>query len=239
MAVGEKVTEEVQDYKSPMDDLLDEIIRIYAECNYSLKDTADQLNMSSPKVRKLLITANERDGKEYFTSDTTINIIEMYHQGKTVEEMMDVTGLGYQAVQGYLPYSKTIYNMSELTGDAMRLRLSRHRKSLCRDYSDAVIGMSKKVEEDFLWNTLSEISGKRFYEGVNNGNCKSAFTFVIKQDVLIINKMKKQPIKRQTVLNAYWKAKNTRVITTSDEQGAASLKYLYPIFAELQVCRFE
>ena len=219
-----------------MNELLDEIIHAYTvDCNYNLNDTADQVEMSTAKVRKLLITANERDEKSYFSSDIAETIIDLYHQGKTIQEIMAATNLGNHSVQGYLPYIKTIYKLSELSSEATRLRRCRYRKSLCNNYTNAIQGMSGKKEEDYLWKTLKEVSGRIFHTA-GKGSIK--FTYTIKDDEMLISKEDKS-ITRASVITAYHKAKKMGKVKGPKSIGTSGAIYLYPIFLEMQICRAE
>ena len=219
-----------------MNELLDEIVHAYTvDCNHNLNDTADQVEMSTSKVRKLLITAGERDGIAYFTSDTSETILDMYRQDKSVEEIMQATGLGYHSVSGYLPYTKTIYKLSELSSEATRLRRCRHRKSLCNNYTNAIQGMSDKVEEEYLWKTLTEVSGRIFH---TSGKGSIKFTYTIKDDEMLINKEDKS-ISRASVITAYHKAKKMGIVKSPKTINTSGASYLYPIFLEMHICRAE
>lgn len=222
-----------------MNELLDEIIQVYTvDCNYNLNETSVQLEMSTAKVRKLLITANERDSKSYFSSDIAETIIDLYHQGKTIPEIMAATNLGNHSVQGYLPYKKTIYNLSELSNEAKRLRLSRHRKNLCANFANAIIGMSKDEEEEYLWKTLSEVSGRIFHTAGKGGKGSVKFTYTIKGGEMFINR-KDKSITRSSVIMAYHKAKEMGIVNGPKAIGTFGASYLYPIFIEMQICRAE
>ena len=219
-----------------MNELLDEIVQAYTvDCNHNLNDTADQVEMSTSKVRKLLITAGERDGIAYFTSDTSETILDMYHQDKSVGEIMQATGLGYHSVSGYLPYTKTIYKLSELSSEATRLRRCRYRKNLCNNYINAIQGKSYKEEEEYLWKTLTEVSG-RIFQTSGKGSIK--FTYTIKDDEMLINK-EDMSITRASVITAYHKAKKMGKVKGPKSIGTSGAIYLYPIFLEMQICRAE
>ena len=130
----------------------------------------------------------------------------MYHQGKTIPEIMAATNLGNHSVQGYLPYRKTIYNLSELSNKAKRLRLSRYRQNLCSNFANAIIGMSRDEEEEYLWKTLSDVSGRIFHTSGRGGKGSVKFTYTIKGGEMFINK-KDESITRSSVIMAYHKAK--------------------------------
>ena len=74
----------------------------------SLRLLAAELNISLLKLRKLLITA------DVFTSDTCTEINALHQLGKTIPEIMKLTGLSRASVHSYLPYTKGIYNAAEM-----------------------------------------------------------------------------------------------------------------------------
>lgn len=112
-----------------MNSLLDEVVAAWtSEDAPELKAIAKECELSSAKLRKLLITAAERDGVQYFSSDTADAVLSLYHQGKSVAEIMAETDLSYTSVQGYLPH-KTVYNLDTMSAECERIRLYRARRS--------------------------------------------------------------------------------------------------------------
>lgn len=75
----------------------------------SLRSLADELNISLLKLRKLLITA------DVFTSDICTEINNLHQSGKKISEIMKLTGLSRASVHSYLPYTKGLYNASNIT----------------------------------------------------------------------------------------------------------------------------
>lgn len=75
----------------------------------TLTEIADAMNTTILRVRKLLITAG------YYTSPTAQTVQLLKHQGKSIEEIMMITGLGKASVYSYLPYTKGAYNLSDPT----------------------------------------------------------------------------------------------------------------------------
>lgn len=61
------------------------------------------------KMRKLLITAGV-----YSTDTSRIIIGKLHAEGKSVSEIQAITGLKRSSINGYLPYSKIIYNHQTL-----------------------------------------------------------------------------------------------------------------------------
>ena len=68
----------------------------------SLRSLATELNMTLLKLRKLLITAG------IFTSDICMEVNQLHEQGKTIPEIMKITGLSRASVHSYLPYVRGI-----------------------------------------------------------------------------------------------------------------------------------
>ena len=75
----------------------------------SLRSLADELNISLLKLRKLLITA------DVFTSDICTEINNLHQSGKKISEIMKLTGLSRASVHSYLPYTKGLYNATEIS----------------------------------------------------------------------------------------------------------------------------
>ena len=68
-------------------------------CSYMLiKAFASDVGMSHIKVRKILITQG------IYETDKSLLIGKLYREGKTIEEMQEITGLKRATVYSYLPY---------------------------------------------------------------------------------------------------------------------------------------
>ncbi len=95
--------------------------------------------------------------------------------------------------------------------------------------------MSDKVEEEYLWKTLTEVSGRIFH---TSGKGSIKFTYTIKDDEMLINKEDKS-ITRASVITAYHKAKKMGIVKSPKTIGTSGASYLYPIFLEMHICRAE
>ena len=91
-----------------------------------LKLTADEFGLSAIKIRKLLITAG------VYSNDISDEVNALYNQGKSVTEIEQITGLSKSSVNGYLPYNKVVYNQSELSLNADRIKKFRSRRETVR-----------------------------------------------------------------------------------------------------------
>lgn len=142
-----------------MNSLLDEVVSLWtSEERPELKSIAAEVEISASKLRKLLITAGERDGVAYFTSATADTILSLYHNKATIKEIMESTGLSYSSVQGYLPHTQ-IYNLETMSAECERIRLFRRRKAAVGELH-AHLGFPN--ESVFLWRCVVAFEGYPF-----------------------------------------------------------------------------
>ena len=229
---ADKLTHEEKIQKL-MDELLDGVVSVFKdECDCNVSDTARQLEFSEAKTRKLLITAGVRDNTVYYSSDICQQINDLYSRGKTIPQIMKATGLGNKSVQGYLPYTKVVYKLPELTAAAERVRISRNRQKLCDRYTTDIIGMTKSAENKFFWENLKKIAGKTFY--INDAKVKRIpFSYSVNaKDQLCIDKFQ-IVISKTEVMKAYRNAKEPDVRDISSDMAAVT--YLSPIFREMKI----
>ena len=226
------------------------VVNIYMSAdnkNHEVSFVADALEMSDLKARKLLITAGERFGERYYESKIAEEIQVLKASGKTVKEIEKITGLSHASVIGYLPYSKTIYSMKEISADAERIRRFRKRQKLCADFRSFVAGekqMSEITEcgseEHYLWETLLNLFGCIFRTSGRGSRPGVKFKYEIRVvDGRVSGEMridrKEKTITKATVLMAYRKVKG-KVIPGPKSIGAPGAdSYLYPVFMRLGV----
>ena len=105
--------------------------------NHDISFIADELQISDLKARKLLITAGERDKHIYYSSPLADQIQTLRAEGRSLKEIEEIMGISHASVVGYLPVTRTIYGMSELSADAIRVQRYRERQALCRGSADA------------------------------------------------------------------------------------------------------
>lgn len=91
------------DYNAEM--IMNEFLKDMAEYyekspQASLRDVAAEFDVTLLKVRKILITAG------VYSTDISNEIQELEEQGRTIEEIMDTTGLSRASVHSYLPYKR-------------------------------------------------------------------------------------------------------------------------------------
>lgn len=142
-----------------MNSLLDEVVSLWtSEELPELRSIAAEVEISASKLRKLLITAGERDGVTYFTSATADIVMKMRREGRSVAEIQEALGLSYTSVQGYLPH-KSVYNLETMSAECERIRLYRKRKAAVGELH-AHLGFPD--ESVFLWRCVVAFEGYPF-----------------------------------------------------------------------------
>ena len=137
------------DPEALMRELIDTAAEIYQEKG-EIKATAQELDLPPGKVKKLLITGNVLSYPE------TKQIQDLMQQGKTMAEIQQMMGLGYSTLHTYLPYTKVIYKMSEISQNADRVRKYKVRKS-------AVEILVDSPTEEHLWDCIIAFQDYRFH----------------------------------------------------------------------------
>lgn len=90
------------------------------EQNYSQNEIAHHLKISQQKVRKILLTIGAISTEES----------ELYTDGHTLEQIVEITGKSPATVSSRLPYTKGAYNAEYPTINALRIRKSRQKESI-------------------------------------------------------------------------------------------------------------
>lgn len=137
------------DSKSLMRELIDTAAEIYQE-KKEIKATALELALPPNKVKKLLISGNVLSYPE------TKQIQDLMRQGKTMVEIQRIMGLSYSTLHTYLPYSKVIYKMSEISQNAERVKAYKARKAAV----DILIGAPT---DGHLWDCIVAFQNYPFY----------------------------------------------------------------------------
>ena len=236
----EKILNELLDNVVAAYEQLEQIQRTGNQLAYgALKELSDAVEMKPSKVKKLLITAGERDNREIYGNDASRLVLSMYKNGKKISEIMETTGLKRSAVFGYLPYSKTVYKASELSTDAERIKLFRQRQQRCKEFSLDLLSMSDDEIRDYLWRTLEFLQGCIFYTAGRGGKKGLRYKYSIRGGEMFIDRREKS-ITKATVMLAF---DNTRKLQQQEgcvsgpkKIGTFGASYLYPIFLRLGVC---
>jgi hypothetical protein len=88
-------------------------------------------------------------------------VAEFAAQGKSLTEIMSLTGLSRSSVNAYLPYTKIPYNLAETSRHAEDSRRYRARKKAITELLDCIIG---NLDADTaLWQTVIAYQNYPFY----------------------------------------------------------------------------
>lgn len=202
-----------------MSDFLKDVAECYEKSSkVSLRDVAAEFDITLLKVRKALITAG------VYSTDISHKVQELKEQGRTIEEIMDITGLSRASVHSYLPYKKGIYNAREVSLDAERSRKYRQRKL-------AVLRLAENPDNlDLLWDAITVFADhpfKTYQKGLK-------FKYQVKGNEIFVDR-KKKFITRSTVVLAYQNMRQLEEIRRAKDLGTFGASYLYSIFLRLGV----
>lgn len=92
---------------------------------------AKKYGISVLKARKLLVSAGE------LINEKTLLIQRLKSEGKSIADIVALTGYSMATVNSYLPYSKIIYKMEEVSSNAIRMK--RHRDKVKAERGDVIV----------------------------------------------------------------------------------------------------
>lgn len=243
-----------------MSALLDEVVALWtSEEEPELKAVAEEVEISPAKLRKLLITAGERDRTSYFSTPIADMVLKLRSEGKSVKEMCETTGLSYTSVQGYLPHSKLIYSLDTMSSECERIRHFRARKKAVSDLHDHLFLPDASL---YLWKTVIAFQSYPFHTSGRGSRKGVKFTYEVSKSttgggrryegeqvedygnemwiITLPDKVRKEKsISRSTVDLALKNALAQEGFLSGPKKlnipGAGS--YLYPIFIRLGVIK--
>lgn len=163
------------DAKMQFEKLLETVDYVY-DITGEINATAAELDMSTVKVKKLLITSGKL---EY---DETKQIQRLMAYGKNISEIQDEIGLKKSSINSYLPYTKVPYKDSEISANADRCDLYRKRKVAV----EALGSCGNTHNFNALWEVIELFEGYSF--STING---LKFEYTVSDGKLIINREEK------------------------------------------------
>ena len=176
MGRKQKHPEHATEAQRLMNELLDEVVGLWeSEEEPELKAVAEEIRLSPAKLRKLLITAGERDHTSYFSSPNADMVLKLKREGKSVKEMCETTGLSYTSVQGYLPH-KSVYGLDTMSAECERIRLFRARK---KAVSDLHTHLSLPDASVYLWRCVIAFQGYPFITSGRGNREGTRFTYEV------------------------------------------------------------
>ena len=177
MGRKQKHPEHAAESQRLMNSLLDEVVALWTgQESPELKAIAEEVEISPAKLRKLLITAGERDSNVYYDSPLAAQIGRLQRDGKTVKEIQEILGLSYTSVQGYLPHKKIIYSLDTMSTEAERIRLYRNRQKAVEEFQ---IHLDLPDQNLYLWRTIIAFEGFRFTTSGRGNRLGTKFTYEV------------------------------------------------------------
>lgn len=111
-----------------------------------IRATAEELGISSIKVKKLLITSGKLEYEE------TRQIQRLLAYGKKLSEIQQELGLKKSSINSYLPYSKVPYKENEISANAERCDLYRRRR----------VAIERIHDSESLWKCMTLFQRYKF-----------------------------------------------------------------------------
>ena len=130
-------------------ELLETVSAVYAE-KQEIKATALALELPPHKVKKLLITHGDIHYAE------TDQIIGMQRQGMRISEIAKRMGISPKTVNTYLPYSKVVYKLDDISQNAERVKKYQQRKK-------ATESLHAEMSDEALWDCVVAFAGYPFH----------------------------------------------------------------------------
>lgn len=129
---------------------IEAVKEVYDDCE-EIKATATalELGLAELKVRKLLITG------KVISYEQTDTIKSLQREGKTLDQIITITGLSRASINGYLPYTKVPYKEAEISSNAEWCIAYRKRKA-------AVEALQEEMSEEKLWECIIAFQGYPF-----------------------------------------------------------------------------
>lgn len=192
----------------------------------SIRSVAEQYGITILKARKMLITAG------LFSTMASREVQRLMGAGKSIPEIMEMTGLSRASVHSYIPYTKIVYKMPETSVDADRKKHQRERERLCRDFASEAYALPQEVADEKLWEVLGHLQGCVFFTAK-----KLRFKYKVKGGEMFVDR-KKDSITKATVFMAFHKALELHgEVAGPKKLGTFGASYLYPIFQRIGIIR--
>lgn len=119
----------------------------------TLLAVAEEMQTTTLRVRKLLITAN------MYSTETARNVQEMTRRGMTIGEIMKQTALGHASVSSYLPYKKGAYDLDNPTLYSEQGKRYRARKKAVKELAE---NLEAKKRSEYFWKCVIAFEGYVF-----------------------------------------------------------------------------
>lgn len=190
----------------------------------SIRSVAQQHGITILKARKMLITAG------LFSTTASREVQKLTGEGKSIPEIMEMTGLSRASVHSYLPYTKIVYKMPETSVDADRKKHQRERERICREFTEEIKVLTQAEADDKLWEVLGQLQGCVFFTAK-----ELRFKYTVRGGELFVDR-KKDSVTKATVFMAFHKALELHgEVSGPKKLGTFGASYLYPVFQRIGI----
>lgn len=184
--------------------------------------TAEAFRITPMKMRKLLITAG------VYSTSTSRYIAKLHADGFTVKEIQDAVGLKRSSINGYLPYSKVIYNHSEKSVGAERIELYRKHRKLVKK-------LIEQPSEATLWNCIIEFQGFLFHTSSGlpfKYAVKTSKTGQYTKELIVDRRQESKTLTFSSILLAFHNALSIEGVVSKPKAlgDIRGISYIYPMF---------
>lgn len=255
MGRRQKHPEHATESQRLMNSLLDEVVTLWTgQESPELKSIAEEVEISPAKLRKLLITAGERDNNVYYDSPVAAQIRRMRREGRSVKEIQETLGLSYTSVQGYLPH-KSMYGLDTMSAECERIRLYRRRRKAVEELNAHICLPDQSV---YLWKAVVAFQGFPFTTSGRGNRPGTKFTYDVSEAggaggkhyageqvdgygnemwiITLPNKVRKEKsISRSTIDLALKNAREKEISGPKALGIPGAGSYLYPLFVRFGV----
>jgi len=136
---------------TPKTETIEKVVSVYKKTG-SISETVLQTEISTTKVRKILITEG------LWSSPRSLQIRELSDQGKSSSEIADTLQISTVMVQNYLPYEKGLYDEPQKSDTAIRSEKYRERN---RTYAQKSRSRGQQTSEGFATEILATTPGEK------------------------------------------------------------------------------
>ena len=149
------------DSKAIMQEMMEAVVDLYetpgaSGDHMSLNAIGEELELSPQKVKKFLVTAG------VYESETADEIRGLKEEGKSVQEIMRITGLSMTSVNSYLPYTRPVYKTEQVSEVAEQLQKFRKRQGTIKELKERLKECSEDEQLHILWDALYSLQGMSF-----------------------------------------------------------------------------
>lgn len=201
----------------------------YAKTN-EIKATAAELKLPPHKVKKLLITSGS------ITYPETEEIQRLLKTGKTVSEVASLLGMSPKTVNTYLPYTKVIYKLDEISQNAERVKRYKLRKNVVEE-------LQERMTVDCLWECVVSFQDYPFFTLTGlpfQYTLKVGRNGDVTKELLVDRRQDSKTLAWSSVVLAFEKAQGISGVVKKPKQigDIRGISYIYPMlwrFGVIQV----